>query len=86
MGSVSNLSLAKPSVPSGMCLTPTWWNSLPYEIHDIQPADAFTASLTNLLYLAAWSFAFLSVSRTASHSHYYALGGGGIRNMDTYET
>lgn len=86
LGSVSSLSLAKPSVPSGMCLAPIWWNSLPYEIHEIQPADAFTASLTNLLNLAALRFAFLSVSTTASCFRYYAIGGGGIWNMDTYET
>lgn len=75
LGSVSNLSLAKPSVPSGMCLAPIWWNYLPYEIHEIQLADAFIASLTNLLNLAALRFALLSVSRTVSRS-YYAIGGG----------
>lgn len=86
LGSVSNLSLAKPSVPSGTCLAPIWWNSLPYEIHEIQPADAFTASLTNFLDLAAPRFAFLSVSRTVSCSCYYATGDGDMRNMVTYET
>lgn len=76
LGSVSNLSLAKPSVPSGTGLAPIWWNSLPYEIHEIQPADAFTALLTNVLNLAAPRFAFLSVSRTVSCSCYYATGEG----------
>lgn len=85
LGSVSNLSLAKPSVPSGMCLAPVWWNSLPQETREIQPADAFTASLTNLLHLAALGFAFLSVSGTAS-SCYYARCGRGTWNMDMYET
>lgn len=84
LGSVSNLSLAKPSVPSGICLAPIWWNSLPYEIHAMQPADAFTASQTNLLNLAALKFAFLSVSRPASCSYYCAIDGGGISYMDTY--
>lgn len=84
LGSVSNLSLAKPSVPSGICLARIWWNSLPYKIHEMQPADAFTASLTNLLNLAALRFAFLSVSRPASCSYYCAIDGGGISNMDTY--
>lgn len=86
LGSVSNLSLAKPSVPSGMCLAPVWWDSLPYEIHEIQPADAFTASLTNLVNLAALRFAFFSVSRTASCSCCYAIGAGGLWNTYTYET
>lgn len=86
LGSVSNLSLAKPSVPSGTGLAPIWWNSLPYEIHEIQPADAFTALLTNVLNLAAPRFAFLSVSRTVSCSCYYATGEGGLWNTVTYGT
>lgn len=81
LGSVSNLSLAKPSVPSGMCLAPIWGDSHPYEIHEIQPADAFTASLTNLVNLAALRFAFFSVSRAAFC--YYTIGAGGLWSMYT---
>lgn len=44
LGSVSHLSLVKPSVPSAKYLDPIWWNCLPYKIHGIPTADAFNAS------------------------------------------